>query len=108
MITGSPTEAIFASLLVGAPILDPRGERVAAVQDLIARLDLDLRERYPPLTGMVVQVGGRDVFLPWSHVDGLDQDGVRLAHSALDLLRFERRGGEVLLARDGPDNERGD
>ncbi|HEY3107806.1 MAG TPA: CBS domain-containing protein [Chloroflexota bacterium] len=105
MATAAPTEAIFASLLVGAPILDPRGERVAAVQDLIARLDLDARERYPPLTGMVVQVAGRDVFLPWSHVEGLDQDRVRLAQSALDLLRFERREGEVLLARDVLDKQ---
>jgi magnesium transporter len=105
MATAAPTEAIFASLLVGAPILDPRGERVAVVQDLIARLDLEVRERYPPLTGMVAQIGGRDVFLPWSHVERLDQDAVELAQAALDLLRFERRPGEVLLARDVLDKQ---
>jgi CBS domain-containing protein len=97
--------AIFVSLLLGQPILDTRGERVAAVHDLIARLDLELRERYPPLTGLVAHVGGRDVFLPWSLVASVDQQQVHLAGTALDLLRFERREGEVLLARDMLDKQ---
>src|SRR5438477_9687197 len=98
---GAPTEAIFASLLVGAPVLDRRGERVATVQDLIARLDLEVRERYPPLTGMVVQVAGRDVFLPWSHVDGLDQDRVHLARARRAGLAARRREGPARPPREG-------
>jgi magnesium transporter len=96
---------IFASLLIGAPIHDPAGERVAAVHDLIARLDLTVRERYPPLTGLVAHVAGREVFMPWSLVGRVTQDGVWLARAAVDLLRFERRTGEVLLKRDVLDKQ---
>lgn len=92
--------ALFASLLIGAPIYDRAAERIAVVHDLIARLDLGTRERYPPLTGIVAFIAGREVFLPWSLVGRVGQDGVWLARAALDLGRFERRVGEVLLKRD--------
>jgi CBS domain-containing protein len=96
----TPPPALFASLLIGVPIHDRGGERLAAVHDLIARLDLTARERYPPLTGLVAYVAGREVFMPWSLVGRIGQDGVWLAHAAMDLGRFERRTGEVLLKRD--------
>src|SRR5262245_29299922 len=101
--SGAP--AVFASLLVGAPIHDRAGEPVAAVRDLIARLDLGARERYPPLTGLVAHVGGREVFMPWALVGRLSQDGVWLARAAVDLRRFARRTGEVLLKRDVLDKQ---
>src|SRR5438046_2407689 len=96
---------LFASLLIGVSIYDRAGERIAAVQDLIARLDLEQRERYPPLTGMVAQIAGREVFLPWSLVGRAGQDGIWLARAAFDLGRFERRTGEVLLRRDVLDKQ---
>ena len=99
------TRPIFASLLIGAPIFDRAGEKIAAVHDLIARLDLHTRERYPPLTGIVAFIAGREVFLPWSLVGRVGQDGVWLARAALDLGRFERRVGEVLLKRDVLDKQ---
>lgn len=105
MLAPTDTPVIFASLLIGAPIYDRAGEAVAAAVDLIARLDLTIRERYPPLTGLVARVAGREVFMPWSLVGRVTQDGVWLARAAFDLGRFERRTGEVLLKRDVLDKQ---
>src|SRR5215211_1538646 len=96
MTTAAAPPILFASLLIGAPIVDRAGERIAAVNDLIARLDLELRERYPPLIGVVAHVAGREVFMPWSLVGRSGQDGISLASAAFDLGRFERRTGDVL------------
>ena len=105
MLAPTVAPVIYGSLLIGARIFDRAGESVATVVDLIARLDLTTRERYPPLTGLVAHVAGREVFMPWSLVGRVTQDGVWLARAAIDLGRFERRTGEVLLKRDVLDKQ---
>ncbi len=95
----------FAALLIGGSVRDPSGDTIATIRDLIARIDLEAREKYPPLTGLVVSLSGREVFMPWALVGQCDQRGVRVMRAAFDLRRFERRPGEVLLSQDVLDKQ---
>jgi flagellar motility protein MotE (MotC chaperone) len=71
---------------------------VGRVEDVIVRLrDAD---EYPPVTGIVVGVGGRRVFVGTKSIDEFGQDRVVLAKNKVDLRGFERRDGEVLLSAD--------
>jgi CBS domain-containing protein len=83
--------------VLGSPLLDPSGERLGKVEDLIVRL---ADGGYPPVTGLKVRIGGRDLFVPSSLVAELAPGSVRLQGRTLDLGRFERRPGEVLLRED--------
>jgi CBS domain-containing protein len=55
---------------------------------------------YPLVTGLVAAVGGREVFVPIDQVISFDSDPLKLSSARLDLRRFERRDGEVLLRAD--------
>lgn len=83
------------------------GERVARVYDLVARLEVlnaftgeITLERFPPISGLVADVRGREVFIHWRQVQSLSPDGAILRSARIDLQTFERRDGEVLLYRD--------
>ena len=52
------------------------------------------------MTGVVAKVGGRRVFVPIERVAELSEQQVSLAKAKVDLRRFERRDGEVLLRED--------
>lgn len=100
--------------LLDKPIRDPQGEEVARLNDLVVRsLPTDgdgatapaangaPAETYPPVIGLVARMnarhGSRDVFIPWEKVAHMGTDGVRLATPALNLERFARREGELVL-----------
>jgi CBS domain-containing protein len=84
--------------VVHAPLLNPLGERVGRVEDLVVRL-ADAGA-YPTVTGLKARVGGRDLFVGSRLLAGLGPEGARLREQTLNLARFERRPGEVLLAGD--------
>ncbi len=65
--------------------------------DLIARMD---GASHPPVTGLVVRIGGRDLFVPIDKTTGLGTGRVVFSGNEVDLRRFERRPGELLLGRD--------
>lgn len=96
------SEILHFGLLVGAPLRDQAGERLGTVRDLIVRLG---DPGYPQITGFLVSVAGRQSFLNAELVASLGYDGVRLASVKLDLRRFERREGEVLLGKDVLDRQ---
>jgi magnesium transporter len=73
---------LYLSQVLGRPIRDEEGERVATLKDVIVRLGED----HPPVTGV-------------------DEQGVRLNLDILDLRPFARRDGEVLLAKDVLDKQ---
>ena len=92
---------LYLSQVLGRPILDREGERLASVKDVIVRLGED----HPPVTGLVARYRRRDFFLPRRHVSELNMSGARLNSDKLDLTPFARREGEVLLARDVLDKQ---
>src|SRR5215218_2719567 len=92
---------LYLSQLLGRPIREVEGERVATLKDVIVRLGSD----HPPVTGLVARYRRRDFFVPRAHVRSMDVSGVRLNSDLLDLRRFARREGEVLLGRDVLDKQ---
>ena len=93
---------LYLSQVLGRPIRDLEGERVATVKDVIVRLGED---DHPPVTGLVARYRRRDFFLSRWRVTALNQHGVRLNSDILDLRPFVRRESEVLLARDVLDKQ---
>jgi len=93
---------LYLSQVLGRPIRDLEGERVATIKDVIVRLGAD---DHPPVTGLVARYRRRDFFLSRWRVSELNQQGVRLNSDILDLRPFVRREGEVLLARDVLDKQ---
>ncbi|HMK99779.1 MAG TPA: CBS domain-containing protein [Acidimicrobiales bacterium] len=90
-------ETLQLSSVVNSPVVDPKGDRLGRVRDVIVRLG---DASHPPLAGMVVRIGRRDLFVPMTRVTGLQAGRVELSGDKLSLQRFERRPGELLLARD--------
>jgi hypothetical protein len=88
---------VHLSGLLGHQLLSPSGEGVGKVDDVIVRLH---GGEYPPVTGLVAKVGGRQVFIPISRVAELAEERITLAKAKVDLRGFERREGEVLLRED--------
>ena len=93
---------LYLSQVLGRPILDLDGERVATLRDVIVRLG---EEDHPPVAGFVARYRRRDFFLPHWRMSQFSVDGVRLNSDVLDLSPFMRRDGEVLLARDVLDKQ---
>lgn len=84
--------------LLRAPVVASAGETVGRVADVTVRLGG--ADAYPEVTGLVVAVGGRRVFVVARDVDQWQPGRVTLTGNAVDLRRFERRDGEVLLRAD--------
>jgi CBS domain-containing protein len=92
------TELLHLSGVLKRPLVDARtGDRLGRVQDLIARMD---GNPHPPVTGLVVKMGGRDLFVPVGKVSAIEPGRVVFDGAKVDLRRFERRAGELLLAQD--------
>jgi CBS domain-containing protein/sporulation protein YlmC with PRC-barrel domain len=85
------------SALLRAPLVDRSGDRLGRVDDVIVRLS---DGAYPPVTGLKAQVGGREVFVPVDRLASIEPGRVQLVGEQLDLGRFDRREGEVLLRGD--------
>ena len=93
---------LYLSQVLGRPIRDLEGERVATIKDVIVRLG---EEDHPPVTGVVARYRRRDFFLSRWRITDLSDGGVRLDSDILDLRPFVRRESEVLLARDVLDKQ---
>jgi len=90
-------DRLFLTQLNHAELISPAGERFGRVQDLIARLD---EGGYPRITGLKAGIGKRDVFVPENVIARLAPGRAELSGQTLNLGRFERRPGEVLLRQD--------
>jgi sporulation protein YlmC with PRC-barrel domain len=89
--------ALHLSDLLRRPLTDITGESIGRLSDVIVRLR---GAELPLVTGLVASVGGRDVFAPVEQVSAVQDEVLRLTSPKLDLRRFERRDGEVLLRAD--------
>ena len=96
-------ELMPLSEIIASPILEPGGgDRIARVKDVIARLQ---EGRYPIVVGLVSRASGREFFIPISRVAELAPRRVRLSSGTVDIQRFHRRDGEVLLGNDVLDRQ---
>jgi CBS domain-containing protein len=95
---GSVRPVIHLSGLLGCPIVARNGETVGRVEDVIVRLRGE--DVYPPVTGLVAGVGGRQVYVSTAQIAVLVQERIDLSQNKVDLRGFERRDGEVLLRAD--------
>jgi CBS domain-containing protein len=93
----STLEILHLSSVIKRPLVDAAGDKLGRVQDLIVRLG---ETPHPPVVGLVVNIGGRDLFVPIRKVAAFETGRVRFEGRRVDLRRFERREGELLLARD--------
>ena len=93
-----PEDIVHVSSLAGSPLLDSGGQRLGKVEDVIVRLGGG--DPRPPVAGLKARIGGRELFVPIDRVAALGPHDVRLSTTKLDLGRFERRPGEVLLRAD--------
>ncbi|MHB1595098.1 MAG: magnesium transporter MgtE N-terminal domain-containing protein [Streptosporangiaceae bacterium] len=88
---------LHLSDLMGRPLTDSGGEPIGKLADIIVRLR---GAEHPLVTGIVAAVGNRRVFVPVEQVSGFDGEVLKLTSPRLDLRKFERREGEVLLRAD--------
>jgi len=99
-VAQAPT-VLHVSLIAGSRLRDREGERIGRVDDLIVRLEGE----YPPVSGVLATVAGRQVYVPADAIGEIGQFGVDLRAATLDLQRFERRPDEVLLKKDVLDRQ---
>ena len=66
---------LYLSQVLGRPIRDLEGERVATIKDVIVRLGDD---DHPPVTGLVARFGRRNFFLSRWRITELNEHGVDL------------------------------
>ena len=76
-------------------VLDPRGAAVGKVRDVVVRWDGS--EPYPLVTGLVLDVGGREAFASTGELRTLNGKTVALAVPPTSLRDFARREGELRL-----------
>jgi CBS domain-containing protein len=93
---------LHLSLVAGGALRDRDGERLGRVDDLIVRLG---GTGYPPITGFLVTVAGRQSYLPSERTLDLEVGSVILEKAKLDLRPFQRRPEEVLLKHDVLDHQ---
>ncbi len=91
------TEFLHLSTFLHRPIFDSDGDRIGRVQDFVARLG---DNPHPPVVGAVIRIEGRDLFVPIRKIGGLSEGRMTFQGKRVDLRRFERRPGELLLAED--------
>jgi flagellar motility protein MotE (MotC chaperone) len=91
------TELLQLSTFLRRPILDENGDRIGRVQDLVARLG-DVA--HPPIVGAVLRIEGRNLFVPIKKIGGFEKGRLTFEGRKVDLRRFERRPGELLLGED--------
>ncbi|MHB1987634.1 MAG: magnesium transporter MgtE N-terminal domain-containing protein [Acidimicrobiales bacterium] len=89
--------------LLNRPVRHQGGEEIGRLVDVVARFSSD--QAYPPITGLVVRVARRRVFLDASLVEHLGHAEITLRSARVDLRDFERRDGELLLVRDLLDHQ---
>jgi len=100
-LTGRIEPLLHLSLVLGGELVDREGGRLGRVEDLIVRLDAD----YPPVSGAVAKVAGRQVFVPAAVISEIGPGTVLLDAPRLDLQPFARRPQEVLLRKDVLDRQ---
>jgi sporulation protein YlmC with PRC-barrel domain len=89
--------------IIGQKVVNQNGQPIGQVADLVFRWDT--HENYPPLTGLIVKVAGRQVWIGAENVARVKAEKVQLNSARLDLRDFQPRQGEVRLAKEVLDHQ---
>jgi magnesium transporter len=92
---------LYLSQVIGRPVRDRQDEPMGKVADLIVAVG----DRYPPVTGLVVQTDQRRIFVPWTDVAHLDLSGAQLRSRTIEIDKFQQRPNEILLRSDLMDKQ---
>lgn len=95
MSTPKDTTPLYVSRLVKLPVLDPEGDAIGRVADVV--VGAPVGRRPPPVLGLVATVPGRRIFLAITRVLRIQSEGVHLATGSLNLRGFSPRPTEVLV-----------
>ena len=88
------TTRVYVARLAGLAVFDPNGDLVGRVRDAVARVT----SQPPRVVGIVAEMPmRRRIFLPIGRVTSLDSESVVLNTGTLNLRRFEKRPGEMLV-----------
>lgn len=88
---------LLLSQILGQPVRDAGGERIATLEDLVGHWQAGHRLS---VGGLVARVGRRRFFIPYQQVAELEGEGAGLSSYRVNFQQFERREGEILLAAD--------
>jgi hypothetical protein len=90
-------EILHLSSVRKSALVDRNGDKLARVEDLIVKLG---DNPHPPLSGLVVRIGQRSLFVPIDRIADIRPGRVELVGETVNLQRFDRRPGELLLVKD--------
>ncbi|MGH8989536.1 MAG: magnesium transporter MgtE N-terminal domain-containing protein, partial [Acidimicrobiales bacterium] len=94
--TAPSVRFVHFSSVMRRPLVESTGDRVGRLEDLVVHLGAP----HPPVVGAVVRLGGRDLFVAVHQIGGIGERELQFTGNRVDLRRFERRPGELLLGRD--------
>src|SRR5881394_3453396 len=87
---------IYIARLTGLNVFDPNGDLVGRVRDAVARPRAD--GAAPRVVGLIAEIAmRRRIFLPIGRITAMESDAVMLGTGTLNLRRFEKRPGELLV-----------
>jgi flagellar motility protein MotE (MotC chaperone)/sporulation protein YlmC with PRC-barrel domain len=89
---------VFVSRVKGLPMLDPNGDHVGRIRDVVVQLRSDGRP--PRVKGLVVELFAmRRIFFPMERVRSIDPNQAVIS-GLVNTRRFSRRDGETLVVDD--------
>ena len=89
--------------LIGRPVVDPDGQEIGRLVDVVVRHG---EETYPPVSGLIVKVGQRKLFINGARISKISPDSITLSsQTKINLEPFARRAGESLLDADVLDHQ---
>jgi Mg/Co/Ni transporter MgtE len=92
----SAAPRIYAARLAGLNVFDPNGDQVGRARDVIARPRTG--NQAPRVVGILAEMPmRRRIFLPIGRVTAIESGAVVLNTGTLNLRRFEKRPGEILV-----------
>lgn len=87
---------VYVARLAGLAVFDPNGDQVGRVRDAVGRVRPGTRP--PQVVGVVAEMPmRRRIFIPMGRVTSIDAEAVVLGTGTLNLRRFSKRPGELLV-----------